>query len=743
MEKSTEIIDSSITRELRTSSIDRQFIESSTGGRHSFDSLEIRRFSDIINSALHNDPDLKNVLPLNPNSQDIFTAVENGVLMCKLVNCAVPGTLDDSKINRKANLNIFQKTENINMAITGAKKIGCILVNMNPQLIFDKREHIILGFIWQLMRIKYVSKVNVKEMPTLLVLKESNEKESDFAKVTPEQLLLRWFNHHLENSEYSQRVTNFSNDVKNGLAYTYLLNQIKPEIIDLSGVSLPVEQRVEKVTSDAKTLGIEEPMAGNDILSANSKLNLLFCASIFEKYPKLKPKPQKIEDDNKPVLTMDSQDVIEPPQEIKELEEGKEEPIDEPKKEETTNQEEIKQEVAKKEEITNQEEIKQEVEVVKKEEEAKEEVVKKEEIKTEREEIRKEEEVKETQVIQEEKQPSQESYVLTHEKENLISQDASKEQPISQDSFVVTHEKENLISQDNSGTAAKEQKEEPKQNLISQESYVFTHEKENLISQDTKVFETAKVEEVETLIQTKVEFKQEQTVNLETSKTIVEEEDKEKLNALLGGEPEKSEEKEEDKPGKQEKSKKSVKKQSNDAEEQKKQKLMEEYEIKAKKLDRRIKQVNGFCWWCILLRILFCLFFAYNGYYHLIHEEDFSELMEKRFNDFDSYFSSLIGLGGILNHSYVITLLTNLVIIESVAAIGVVLYVSGFISQLIIGHLFIYVALYGGCVPYILANGFQLNREHKDLVGNLVIFGVGWIVWEKVCWVCQRKSEDK
>ena len=85
MDKSTEIIDNG-SRVVRTSSIDRQFIESSTGGRHSFDPLEIRRFSDIINAALQDDPDLKNVLPLNPHSQDIFTAVENGVLMCKLVN---------------------------------------------------------------------------------------------------------------------------------------------------------------------------------------------------------------------------------------------------------------------------------------------------------------------------------------------------------------------------------------------------------------------------------------------------------------------------------------------------------------------------------------------------------------------------------------------------------------------------------------------------------------------------------
>jgi len=246
--------------------------------------------------------------------------------MCKLVNSAVLGTIDESKINRKANLNIFQKTENVNIAIAGAKKIGCILVNMNPQLIFDKREHIILGFIWQLMRIKYVSKVNVKEMPTLMALKENNEKESDFVKATPEQLLLRWFNHHLNNSSYPLRVTNFSSDLKTGLAYMYLLNQLMPKTSDLSGVNMEIEQRVDKVVTDAKNMGINEPMTCNDIISGNSKLNLLFCASIFKKYPELKPPreviKQEIEDSPPVLITIDNQESIELPPQSQEMKES-------------------------------------------------------------------------------------------------------------------------------------------------------------------------------------------------------------------------------------------------------------------------------------------------------------------------------------------------------------------------------------------------------------------------------------
>lgn len=37
---------------------------------------------------------------------------------------------------------------NLNLAIESAKSIGCIVVNIRPNLIMDKREHIILGLVW-------------------------------------------------------------------------------------------------------------------------------------------------------------------------------------------------------------------------------------------------------------------------------------------------------------------------------------------------------------------------------------------------------------------------------------------------------------------------------------------------------------------------------------------------------------------------------------------------------------------
>jgi len=43
--------------------------------------------------------------------------------------------------------------ENINLALNATKTIGGALVNITAGLIIEKKEHIILGFIWQVSNI--------------------------------------------------------------------------------------------------------------------------------------------------------------------------------------------------------------------------------------------------------------------------------------------------------------------------------------------------------------------------------------------------------------------------------------------------------------------------------------------------------------------------------------------------------------------------------------------------------------
>lgn len=48
---------------------------------------------------------------------------------------------------------MFHKIENLNLAIESARSIGCVVINLNPQFIMEKREHIVLGLIWQIIRV--------------------------------------------------------------------------------------------------------------------------------------------------------------------------------------------------------------------------------------------------------------------------------------------------------------------------------------------------------------------------------------------------------------------------------------------------------------------------------------------------------------------------------------------------------------------------------------------------------------
>ena len=64
----------------------------------------------------------------------------------------------------------------------------------------------------------------MKNNPFLIRLKKEEEELGDLLKLTPDELLIRWFNFHLDNSGYKKHITNLSKDLADGEAYTYLLN---------------------------------------------------------------------------------------------------------------------------------------------------------------------------------------------------------------------------------------------------------------------------------------------------------------------------------------------------------------------------------------------------------------------------------------------------------------------------------------------------------------------------------------
>lgn len=70
----------------------------------------------------------------------------------KLINTSVPNTVDERAIN-KGKLNTFTKHENQTLAINSASSIGCSVVNIGPQDLIEGRPHLVLGLLWQIIKV--------------------------------------------------------------------------------------------------------------------------------------------------------------------------------------------------------------------------------------------------------------------------------------------------------------------------------------------------------------------------------------------------------------------------------------------------------------------------------------------------------------------------------------------------------------------------------------------------------------
>ena len=256
-----------------------------------FSEEERTAYVKVINSSLADDPICKKYLPIDPESNEIFDRIKDGVILCKLINKAQEGTIDERVINTKENMNIFQQVENLNLAISAAKSIGLNVIGLNYDSIMNGKNFImVLGLMWQVVKIVVLSNIHLKQHPELIRLLNPGEQLSDLLKLSPEQLLLRWFNYHLKAAGYDKKITNFSGDVKDSEKYTVLLNQLNKDLCDKSALDEPdKKKRAKKVIENSKKLGAESYITPADIVAGNNKLNTLFVASIFNAYPGLDP----------------------------------------------------------------------------------------------------------------------------------------------------------------------------------------------------------------------------------------------------------------------------------------------------------------------------------------------------------------------------------------------------------------------------------------------------------------------
>ncbi|EMR09734.1 hypothetical protein PNEG_01919 [Pneumocystis murina B123] len=276
---------------------------SSANVTHTINEDERKEFTRHINLVLGQDEDMRDRLPFPEDTMQIFDECRDGLVLSKLINDSVMDTIDERVLNKPSHgrpINNFQMTENNNIVINSAKAIGCSVVNIGAQDLIDGKEHLILGLIWQIIRKGLLSKIDIKLHPELYRLLEEDETLEQFLRLPPEQILLRWFNFHLNTAKWDRRVTNFSSDVSDGENYIILLNQLKPnECTRDSLKTMDLLKRAEEILQSAEKIGCRKYLTPAALVSGNPKLNLAFVAHLFNTYPGLEPLGEefpKIED---------------------------------------------------------------------------------------------------------------------------------------------------------------------------------------------------------------------------------------------------------------------------------------------------------------------------------------------------------------------------------------------------------------------------------------------------------------
>lgn len=147
-----------------------------------------------------------------------------------------------------------------------------------------------LGLLWQIIRIGLFNQITLENCPGLATLLEDGERIEDLLKLSPEAILLRWVNHHLQRAGIQRRCNNFQSDITDSEIYSHLLKQIAPADADVTLEALMEPNhtsRAEIMLQQASKLGCRSFVTPSDVVNGIYKLNLAFVANLFNNHPGL------------------------------------------------------------------------------------------------------------------------------------------------------------------------------------------------------------------------------------------------------------------------------------------------------------------------------------------------------------------------------------------------------------------------------------------------------------------------
>lgn len=155
-------------------------------------------------------------------------------------------------------MNVYQVKENLNLALNAAKGIGIKLPGITAMAFLEKKHHLILAVLWQIMRMTLTKNIDLKECPEIMRLAKEGEQLTDLLKLPAEQILIRWINYHLKKEKYEKEVTNLGSDLKDSRALLHVLHSLDSKCtLDALNEGDDLK-RAEQMIGNSKKMGVPE-----------------------------------------------------------------------------------------------------------------------------------------------------------------------------------------------------------------------------------------------------------------------------------------------------------------------------------------------------------------------------------------------------------------------------------------------------------------------------------------------------
>lgn len=256
-------------------------VTGAVGSTHTYLIEERSVFSRMINKELKDDELLKDRLPMNVDSEDLFHIMSDGLVLIRLLNRIEKDLIDMRTVNKGSNLNIYKIRENLNLGLTACS--GLIkLVGIDATAFLEKKPYLVLAVLAQLIRLIASENISLKDCPEIMRLAETNEELSDLLKLSPEKILIRWVNFHLKAAGQELRINNLGKDLVDSKALLYVCHQLNSSVCSLDALNETDNlKRAEQLILNSQALGVADVASAEDIIKGNSKVNTIFVAELF------------------------------------------------------------------------------------------------------------------------------------------------------------------------------------------------------------------------------------------------------------------------------------------------------------------------------------------------------------------------------------------------------------------------------------------------------------------------------